>query len=369
MIKHLGTFETTQDMAGKAQTVLGPVDPDDLGITLPHEHLLIDLSIWFVDPKDPEAKPRASETVSLENLGWIMYNQYSNFDNVRLSDEDMTIKEASLFKRQGGSTIVDVTSIGLGRNPTALRRISAATGLHVIAGSGYYVLRGEEAEIFDRKSEEDIANEIISDIVTGMDGTDIRAGIIGEIGCSWPLLDREKTCLRAAACAQQQTGAAITIHPGRGEDSPMEILHTLESAGADLTRVIMGHLDRTGFLPATVREIAQTGCGLEYDLFGGNPFYPLHLGVFRRPCDRERIEQIKELIDEGFLDQLYISQDICLKTKLVRYGGTGYAHILNNILPQMLARGITPEDLNTIMVQNPRRLLCFQETPHCLNIS
>ena len=369
MSKHTHTFETTQDIAGKAQTVLGPVDPDDLGITLPHEHLLIDVSIWFVDPKEPEAKRHASEPVGLENLGWIMYNQYSNFDNVRLSDEDLTIQEATLFKKQGGSTIVDVTSIGLGRNPTALRRIAIATGLHVIAGSGYYVLCGEEAEIFDRKSEDDIAEEIIGDIVTGIDGTDIRAGIIGEIGCSWPLLEREKTCLRGAARAQQQTGAAITIHPGRGEDSPMEILRTLESAGADLSRVIMGHLDRTGFLPATIREIARTGCGLEYDLFGANPFYPLHLGVFRRPCDRERIEQIKDLIDDGFRDQIFISQDICLKTKLVRYGGTGYAHILNNIIPQMLARGITPDDIDTIMIQNPRRLLCFQQTPHCLSLS
>ena len=139
----------------------------------------------------------------------------------------------------------------------------------------------------------------------------------------------------------------------------MVIFRVLDDAGADIRRVIMGHIDRTGFLSATRREIARTGCGLEYDIFGGNPFYPLRFGVFNRPCDRERIEQIKELIDEGYLGQILISQDICLKSKLVRYGGQGYAHILRNIVPQMLARGIGEEHIQTIMVENPHRLLCF----------
>ena len=139
----------------------------------------------------------------------------------------------------------------------------------------------------------------------------------------------------------------------------MEIIRFLDDAGADIGRVIMGHMDRTGFLPATIREIARTGCYLEYDIFGGNPFYPLHFGVFNRPCDRERIEQIGELISEGFLNQILISQDTCLKSKLVRYGGQGYAHILLNIVPQMLARGITQEHIRTLMVENPSRYLCF----------
>jgi phosphotriesterase-related protein len=89
------------------------------------------------------------------------------------------------------------------------------------------------------------------------------------------------------------------------------------------------------------------------------PFYPLRFGLFNRPCDRERIEQIGELIGRGYLDRLLISQDVCLKTKLCRYGGCGYAHILQNILPQMHARGITDEHLQAIMVENPARMLGF----------
>ncbi|MFZ4598764.1 MAG: phosphotriesterase family protein [Terrimicrobiaceae bacterium] len=348
-----------QDEVKKAQSVMGLVHPDDLGITLPHEHLLIDVSVWFEASEEAGLKDLADQPVRIENLGRLMFNQYSCRDNMLLQDESVAVNEAILFRKRGGSTIVDVTTIGLGRDLPALKRIAQATGLNIIAGSGYYVLRGEDAEAFDKKSEEEIAEEMVSEILVGFGDTGIRAGIIGEIGCSSPLQEREKKSLRAAARAQQATGAAITIHPGRHEHSLMETIKVLESAGADISRVIMGHIDRTGFLPATIREVAATGCYLEYDLFGSNPFYPLRFGVFRRPCDRERIEQIKELIDEGYLNQILISQDICLKTKLVRYGGTGYAHILCNILPQMLARGITQAHIHAMMVESPRRLLCF----------
>ncbi len=351
--------DTKKESIKRAQTVLGLVHPDELGITLPHEHLLVDAEILFAEPKEPELKKRAFEPVGIDNISWIMYNQYSNLDNVRLLDEEVAVKEAMLFKKEGGGTIVDVTTVGLSRNLPALKRISCATGLNIIAGAGYYVLTGATSREFDRKTDDEIAEEIVADILVGSDHTEIRAGIIGEIGCSWPLQDWERKLLRASARAQRQTGAAITIHPGRHENSPMDIIRFLDDAGADIGRVVMGHMDRTGFLPATIHEIAKTGCYLEYDIFGGNPFYPLRFGVFNRPCDRERIEQIIELINKGYLKQILISQDTCLKSKLVCYGGQGYAHIMRNILPQMLARGITEEQIKTIMVENPRRFLCF----------
>ncbi len=350
---------TTKEPIKKAQTVLGLVHPDELGITLPHEHLLVDAKILFSEPQEAELKKRAFEPVSIDNISWINYNQYSNLDNVRLLDEDVAIKEAMFFKNVGGGTIVDVTTAGLSPNFPALKRISQATGLNIIAGAGYYVLAGEARQEFDKKTVDEIAEEIIAEILVGDSHTKIRAGIIGEIGCSWPLQDSEKKLLRASARAQQKTGAPITIHPGRHANSPIDIIGFLDDAGADIGRVIMGHMDRTGFLPATIQEIAKTGCYVEYDIFGGNPFYPLRFGVFNRPCDRERIEQIIELIDTGYLKQILVSQDTCLKSKLVCYGGQGYAHILSNIVPQMLARGITEEQIKTIMVENPARFLCF----------
>jgi phosphotriesterase-related protein len=287
-----------------------------------------------------------------------MFNQYNNLDNLKLLDEGLAVKELLLYKKEGGRSVVDVTTAGLGRDPLALARISRATGLHVVMGSGYYVGTAQDGEI-DRKSEAQIGDEIAKDILSGVGDTGIKAGIIGEIGCSWPLRSGEKKVLRACARAQNVTGAPITIHPGRHEDSPMEIITVLGEAGADIRRVIMGHIDRTGFLPATIRKLARTGCYLQYDIFGGNPFYPLHFGVFNRPCDRERIEQIQRLIDEGHIEQVLMSQDTCLKTKLVHYGGQGYGHILRNIVPQMVARGITKEQIRMIMIENPKRLLAF----------
>jgi phosphotriesterase-related protein len=347
-----------EEFGKKAQTVLGLVDANNLGITLPHEHLLIDMAVWFVEPKDPELKKLAYEPVGLENISWIMYNQYNNLDNLKLLNEELSAKELMLFKKEGGKTVVDVTTANLGRDPVALARLSRATDLHVVMGSGYYVGAAQDPDI-DRKSEEEIGEEIAKDLQYGVADTGIKAGIIGEIGCSWPLQSGEKKVLRGCARAQNVSGAAITIHPGRHEDSPMEIIGVLSEAGADISRVIMGHLDRTGFLPETIRKLAKTGCYLQYDIFGGNPFYPLHFGVFDRPCDRERIEQIKNLIHEGYIEQILMSQDTCLKSKLVCYGGQGYGHILRNILPQMLARGITKEQIETMMVENPKRILAF----------
>ncbi|MBN1829163.1 MAG: aryldialkylphosphatase [Deltaproteobacteria bacterium] len=342
----------------KAQTVLGLVDGGDLGITLPHEHLLIDMAVWFMEPKEAELVKLAYAPVSLENISWIMYNQYNNLDNLKLLDADMAARELMLFKKEGGKTIVDVTTANLGRDPLALARLSRTTDLHVVMGSGYYVGAAQDQDI-DRKSEEEIGEEIAKDIQDGVDGTGVKAGIIGEIGCSWPLQGGEKKILRACARAQNVTGAAITIHPGRHEDSPMEIISVLSEAGADVSRVIMGHIDRTGFLLETIRKLAKTGCYLQYDIFGGNPFYPLHFGLFNRPCDRERIEQIQILMHEGYIEQILMSQDTCLKSKLVCYGGQGYGHILRNIVPQMLARGVTKEQIRLMMVENPKRVLAF----------
>jgi phosphotriesterase-related protein len=135
----------------------------------------------------------------------------------------------------------------------------------------------------------------------------------------------------------------------------MEILTILDKAGADLSRVVMSHLDRTGFLPETRLKMAETGCCLEYDGFGAEPFYPLRFGVFDRPSDVQRIRQIIDLVEKGYLSQVLISHDICMKIRLTTYGGIGYAHILNNVLPQMRARGMSDSEIRTILVDNPKR--------------
>jgi len=119
----------SQEIAGKVQTVLGAIDAEDLGVTLPHEHLLADFSVWFTEPKEAGLKKLAYEPVSIKNRDWIWHNPQSSLDNGRFLDEEVVIEEVLLFKREGGCTIVELSNVNIGRDPLGLARISRATGI------------------------------------------------------------------------------------------------------------------------------------------------------------------------------------------------------------------------------------------------
>jgi phosphotriesterase-related protein len=342
--------------AGEVQTVLGPVKPEELGIALPHEHLLLDLTCLFAEPDTARGRALARQPVALENLSWIRRNWTSNLDNLRLDDEALAVKEALEYKLDGGRAIVDVTSIGLARDPVGLQRIARATGLHVVMGCGYYVARSHP-DSMDGRSEQDIEDEIVREITQGVADTGVRAGIIGELGCSWPLADSEARVLRAAARAQQRTGVAISIHPGRDQASPLQIIELLRAAGADLGRVIMGHLDRTGIEADTLRRVATSGCYLALDTFGQETWvYPL--APVDRLSDAQRVDLIRELIAEGLGRQVLVSHDVGYKHRLAAYGGSGYSHLLTTVLPhQMRRKQIQEEHIQWLLVDNPARVL------------
>ena len=345
------------ELSGLAHTVLGPVLPEVLGPTTTHEHLLIDFLCMFNPPTEASERFKAFEPVRLENLGWVRYDSFRNKDNLELLDEDTAISEALLFKRAGGGTIVDVTTIGIGRDPLALARISRATGLNIVMGAGYYVGAVHPADM-DDKTDADIADEMVSEITSGVGDTGVKAGIIGELGCSWPLTENERKVLRAGARAQRETGSALLIHPGRNAAAPFEILDVLAEAGADIGRVVMGHLDRTFADVSALLELAERGSLLEYDLFGWeNSYYPL--SEMDIPNDAQRIGFIKRLVDEGYAQRIVIAQDVCFKHRLVKYGGHGYAYILENIVPRLREKGISQEDVDAILVGNPARILTF----------
>ena len=178
------------------------------------------------------------------------------------------------------------------------------------------------------------------------------------MGCTWPLTANERKSLAAASAAQRETGAAILIHPGRHPDAPSEILELLAKGGADISRVIMGHLDRTVFDLDALRAIAESGCYLEWDLFGNEgSYYPL--AEIDMPSDAQRLDFIRAIADEGYSDRVVIGQDICTKHRLVRYGGHGYGHILQSIVPRMRRRGFSEEEIRAITVDNPAEILAF----------
>ena len=349
--------------SGKAQSVLGLVDAEKLGFTLPHEHILGDFSfrVGFALPDDPREKELPYQKVSLENIGWIRSHRFSNADNLKLDDEKTAIFEIGRFKEAGGNTIVEVTPNHVGRNPSGLARISQATGVNIIMGTSYYIAPSHRPEMkMDSKTEDDIAREFIQDINEGVGDTGIHAGFIGEVSCSHPLDKNERKALVGAALAQQETGASISTHPGAIQDSPFEILEVLKESGADLSRVIMCHT--TAAFPISGRDarrkLAETGCVLEYDLFSTDGHLP-KFSVYDVASDSMRINQIMELIEDGFLNQIVISHDVFYKVSLSRYGGFGYDYIPKIIIPMMRSKGLTEEQIRTITVENPKRLLTF----------
>jgi phosphotriesterase-related protein len=358
---------TGPDMRGKVQTVLGPIDAADLGVTLPHEHCLFDLSMWFSEPGRSSERFRAYQPVSIENLGWVRYHPYNNKDNWIMLDEEVAIKELARFRRFGGQSLVDMSNYGLGRDPEALARIARATGLNIIMGSGYYL----EPMWPEGLTEEKMVDSIVRDITEGADGAGIRSGLIGEIGTERfgpdkPMSAGYHMALRATATAQKATGAPVNIHPGHSPDSPIEIVRYLAAHGADVTRVAISHIDRTVFLHDMRVELAKTGCYLEYDMFSFEGWHqtrhvlseqnPVPVEV---PNDAGRVAEIVQLVEAGFINQILISHDHCSKHRLFSWGGPGYAHILENIAPLLMSRGLTREQVETITVANPRRFLQF----------
>ena len=345
-------------LGGQVQTVLGAVAPDAIGVTLPHEHLLIDFKVMFAEPPAASDRGRAWEPVSLANLGWVRQNFNSNLDNLRLVDEQVAQDEILLFKMAGGHTVVDPTPRTLGRDPYALARISRATGLNVVMGAGYYVDASHPADM-NRRTVDELAREMIADVTSGVGNSGVRSGLLGEIGTTYPWTENERKVLRAAVSAQRETGAPLMIHPGRHPDMPMQLAEFVRKEGGDLRRTIMCHICRTIADVRAVIDLAQTGLWLEYDLFGlENSYYPYNPS-FDMPNDGGRMAHVLALIAAGHQDQILMSHDIAYKTSLVKYGGYGYHHLLVNVVPRLRAKGVDDAGLKRLLVENPARAFAF----------
>ena len=323
---------------------------------------MIDFRVVFKQPEYASDCYKATLPVSLNNLEWVRHNRLSCLDNLLLGNEEEAVAEAMLFKNEGGGTIVEVSNKSFGRDPGALARISRQTGLNVVMGAGYFI-SGASTDVAGM-TEHDIANEFVHEIVEGVDNLGIKVGIVGELGCTWPLTEDEKKVLSAAAKAQEKTGVPISIHPGQHPDSPFEILDVLVSAGAKVEHIIMGHIERTLLTLESLEMLAKTGCYLEFDAFGKEGYFSgaaktdLSLDI---PNDHSRINTIISLLKKGYGDQLLISQDICTKDMMSIYGGYGYAHILKRAVPIMRLKGLKERDIMKIIKENPQRALTFFE--------
>jgi phosphotriesterase-related protein len=202
-----------------------------------------------------------------------------------------------------------------------------------------------------------LATLVIDEWRHGVADTGIRPGLIGEIGCTWPLHPRERLMLEAMADAQRATGLGLMVHPGRSPQAPTEIVTILESAGADLERVAMAHLDRTFTEPAHFLALAASGVYLELDCFGlESSYYPFDPSM-ATPSDAQRLAFVRASLDAGLGDRILLSHDICTKHRLGAFGGHGLGHLTGAVVPWMHQRGFTPAETDMILVDNPARLL------------
>lgn len=348
--------------SGQIQTVLGDIEPSALGRTLTHEHIKMDYKCCIQPPwRASDAEKMVNSEINLANLGWIQHNPYSHKLNLSLGDEpfDDMVKELNLFKQEGGQSIVEVTINGINRDVEYLAKVSSATGLNIIAGTGYYIDHTLPPEI-KALSVEERCKTMVEELTEGVGDTTIKCGVIGEIGCSWPLTPAEKKSLLAAAAAQSETGAPLIIHPGRNEPSPLEIVRILQEAGADINKTVMSHLDRTVFDRSKLLELASTGVYLEYDFFGIEVTYYQSNHATDIISDAQRIQNIKFLASEGYADKVVIAHDVHTRHRLVKYGGHGYSHIQVNAVPKMLMRGISQEVVDKIQISNPKAWLTFK---------
>lgn len=343
--------------SGLVQSVLGPIPVEALGVTLMHEHIFVDASVWWREPPEISRRHIAHQPLNMAILGELRMDPFVNLDNTKLYDPETANAELMQYREFGGQTVVDVTVMGIGRDPVALQRMSRRTGLQIVCGTGYY-LDGSHPPAVRSMNEDNIAEVIARDIVEGIPGTGVRAGIIGEIGVGIEFTPEERKSLRGAARAAARTQAALTIHMPGWKRRGHEVLDMVEEEGADLRHTVLDHMNPSFADYDYQAGLIERGAFLEYDMIGMDYFYADQQA--QSPSDEENATAIKRLIDAGYLHAILLSQDVFIKMMLTCYGGHGYGHILRHFVPRLRRHGVTEEQITTLLVENPRRVFSAQ---------
>jgi phosphotriesterase-related protein len=305
-------------------TVSGPIPPERVGFTLPHEHTGIHL--WHVPDR---------------------------WDYWELTPDEETLgDELRDFRRRGGSTLVDLTLPGLGRDPERLRRMATRTGVQIVMGTGWYRQSYYPAEaLVDRRSVDDLAAEMIAEFADGVAGTGVHPGIIGEIGTDKPWLTaQEERVHRAAARASKATGLAISTHAVM---SPVGLdqLRIFEEEGVDPGRVVIGHADSYPVLDHYL-AILDRGANLEFDFLG-------HRFGTEEAAEPRLVQLMVELLERGYAPQLLLSQDVCHNGQLKTNGGFGYTYLQQHFLPTLRTAAVGEGEIRQMTIDNPRRVLAI----------
>ncbi len=283
------------------------------GYTWVHEHLHIDLS------------------------------GFKNNLDCRLDQYDLICQEMKDLRASGVSNIIEMTNRYMGRNPQFMLDLMRDTGINVMACTGYY----QDAffpEHVAARSVEQLAQEMVDEIVIGIDGTELKAGIIAEIGSSEGVITPlEEKVFIAAARAHIETGRPISTHTSFSTMG-LEQLVLLQAHGVDLSRVTVGHCDLKDNLDNILRMI-DLGAYVQFDTIGKNNYYP----------DEKRIGMLHALRNRGLLDRVMLSMDITRRSHLKANGGNGYDYLLTTFIPQLRQSGFSQADVDTMLRDNPSK--------------
>ena len=331
-------------------TVLGEIEESALGVTSAHEHIFIDMRGCV---EITENMPACFyDKLRMDNRAEVFSDPYAILDNALLKGVDDGVAEMEYFKAYGGATVVDCTPDEIGRDPLALAEVSRRTGVNIVLGCGHYYHKAHFPYV-KTASVEVLANEMRKDILVGIRDTEIKAGLIGEIGTSATISADEKKVLTAAGIVGAETGKAVHVHTDLYTENGYEVVDILTREGMKTEKICIDHVD-VWLRPDYIRRLLDQGVYVEFDNFG-KEFYVSKERRFA--YDLERIELLKKLINEGYGKQILLSNDICLKTMWKKYGGNGYAHILNVVKKMALENGISAKAYDEILTENVKNFL------------
>lgn len=313
-------------------TVRGPIDTDGLGVTLMHEHVFV----------------LSAEIMQNYPEGW-------GDEEKRVSDAISRLNE---LKARGVDSIVDLTVIGLGRYIPRIERIARETDLHIIVATGvytyndvpmYFHFQGPGTEL---GGPEFMADMFVRDITEGIAGTGIKAAILKCATDQQGVTPGVERVLRAVAHAHRQTGVPISTHTHAHTERGLEQQHIFEEEGVDLSRVVIGHSGDTTDIDYLEKLIAR-GSIIGMDRFGIDVLLPFE----------DRVNTVARMCERGHAGKMVLSQDAaCFNDWLpeaalpVVLPNWHYLHIHNDVIPALKARGVTDEQLHTMLVENPRKI-------------
>lgn len=282
------------------------------GITYAHEHTTIDLSSLKKD------------------------------DDTNLNCFAETVAEYKKLYDKGVRNIIDVTVRGMKRNPQYVADVAQESGMNIIQSTGWYQDKFLPAYI-QTKTVEELAEMLYTDIREGMDGTNIKAELIGEIGTSKnEMTERERKVFEASVLIQKETGVPITTHTTLGTFGKEQVAFFKEQK-ADLERIVIGHVDLTGDARYAL-DLLDQGVYIEFDTVGKDNYMP----------DAVRVKMLKEIEQAGYTDKVFLSMDITRKSHLEYKGGLGYSYLLDTFIPLLEKGGISDAFIEKMLVTNPQ---------------